>query len=237
MNNTTPKNQSYCTFTASSFAQIALQNFLAVPVKSTPFEPFLTGSVVYDGSGKSTTWNYTSLLAGGLISDTTVKSFVMDNIHLGFKKMAEQMTVSIRGEVAADGSSEYSYGSATWRQQQFHVRWGWLAYPIALVVISLLFLAGTIYKTRNQEVWKSSILPMIFHAFGGVDREQFVQLDTVEEMKAVSRGRRIYLGDDAGGHSMFIAGSTAPQHGHRYEVGQTAASGAAHFMDAVGQAV
>lgn len=161
----------------------------------------------------------------------------MEQLQLGFNNMAEQMTVSIRGELAAEYSPEYSYGSATWRDQMSHVRWGWLAYPISLVILSLIFLIGTIIKTRNQEVWKTSILPMIFHAFGGVDHEKFVKLDTVEEMKSASRGQKVYLGGDQAGHSLFKAGPTARQHGPRYEMGQTAAAGAGHLMEVVGRAV
>lgn len=227
---------TWCSFKVGKETQVSLQNFLAVRDDSTPFQPFLSGSAVYNGIGANTTWNYTTLVAGGVIAASLAKKQVLANVEFGFNKMAEQMTVNIRGELDSDRYNEVSWGKAYWRQQEFHVRWGWLAYPITLVILSLAFLTGTIIKTRKQEVWKTSILPMIFHAFGGEDHEKFVKLDTIEEMKMASRGQKMSLGEQ-GGHSQFTAGDVVPEHGRGHEMGQKVAGGFGEFMDAVGRAV
>ncbi|KJX93781.1 hypothetical protein TI39_contig4258g00001 [Zymoseptoria brevis] len=47
------------------------------------------------------------------------------------------------------------------------VRWGWLAFPTALAVLTLIFFAGAIFSTggltRDVRTWKSSPLPLLFY--------------------------------------------------------------------------
>lgn len=54
-------------------------------------------------------------------------------------------------------------------------RWGWLAYPLSLVLITMVFLVWTIDHTRRQEGsgqdYKSSPLAFLFHRLGDVGTE------------------------------------------------------------------
>ena len=233
VNGTKPTNESFCEFHASAFSQNALQNFLAAPDESLPFNAFLSGSTVFYNHPEGSTFNSTSLLALGLVSATSVRRAIMEQIHFGFHKMAEQMTVSIRGALTQTYGSEYSYGKAFWRQQQFHVRWGWIAYPIVIVAAALVFLITTIWMTKKDEAWKASILPVIYHSFGGVDRDEFVKLDTVQDMKKASRNRKVSLAVNQG-HAAFKAGKHVRQHGRLYEMTQTMAGGAGKAGEIVG---
>lgn len=236
INNTTPSNSSYCSYWAGAYTQVALQNFLAAPNASLPFPAFLSGFTTFSGQGDDRTYNYSSLLAGGLLSSSAVPSSVLGSIKYGFTQMAEQMTVNIRSMATADGGAEYSYSNGTQTEPKFHVRWGWLAYPIAIVAISLIFLAITIWITRRDESWKSSILPILFHSFGGVAREDFIKLDTVKEMRSESKRRKVSLGHHHG-HTEFRAGMVKPwRHGTAREMSETAAGDVGALADILNQA-
>ena len=228
-----------CTFVAGAYATIALQDFLAVQSDLSPVPPFLSGSATSHIENGGTLWDYTGLAALGLVSDSSTKYAVIYKATHGFTKMAEYMTASIRGEPTPSGSSLYSYGYSEIYLQQFHVRWGWLAFPISIVTISLAFFIGTMILSRHHEIWKTSILPIVFHSFSGVDQEKFVKLDTVEAMQLASRGQKVYLGSDGGGHAIFKTGATAKV--SEYESTTSgAASGTAHvgtaFLEAFNNA-
>ena len=232
-NNTKPTNQSYCAFNAGAYTQAALQNFLTGG-NFTTSAPFLTGSTVYSGFKESTTYNYTSLLAGALTSYSIAKNDIITRVREGFETMAHEMTVSVREEETNVYTWEYTYGNATIQEQKFHVRWGWLGYPVSLVVLSVIFLIVTIILSRNDEIWKTSVLAMMFHAFSDEDRRQLGALNTAEEMETIIRDRKVMLGkEDATGHLLFKAGSSAPpRHGSGYDLGDKAARLGAHGSQA-----
>ncbi|KAI9041824.1 DUF3176 domain-containing protein [Aspergillus affinis] len=51
----------------------------------------------------------------------------------------------------------------TWTMESFvQVRWLWMVLPIALVALGFVFLVVTIVKTKNQYIWKSSPLALLF---------------------------------------------------------------------------
>jgi hypothetical protein len=50
-----------------------------------------------------------------------------------------------------------------------HVRWGWLAFPTSLAVLTLSFFTGVYLSARELDsniiTWKSSPLPLLFYGF------------------------------------------------------------------------
>lgn len=86
----------------------------------------------------------------------------------------------------------------TWGQQSFvHVRWGWLVLPGALMVLSLVFLGITIFHTRNQFIWKSSPLALLFSGLGF--EAPTMRDPTLNGMEDMSRNLNVWLESSTGG--------------------------------------
>ena len=65
-----------------------------------------------------------------------------------------------------------------------NIRWGWIAYPVALAVLTLLFLIATAIKDlrdKDTMLWKSDILAAFFHPLTKDGREVLRQVRTPEE--------------------------------------------------------
>jgi hypothetical protein len=92
--------------------------------------------------------------------------------------MARYMSNTIR-----ESTGGYSHGTTTRFDSFFHVRWGWLAYPVAVVLFALVFVLVTIYKSRGTEPWKSSVTALLFHGLVDEDRGAYLRLDDPVEMK------------------------------------------------------
>lgn len=47
------------------------------------------------------------------------------------------------------------------------IQWGWLAFPVAIWVLSVITLLGTVWKTRRAQVqtWRNSLLPLVLLHF------------------------------------------------------------------------
>lgn len=83
------------------------------------------------------------------------------NISELIARMATSMTDVIRNTPTAHNFTVQ--GTAYRVETYIHVRWGWIAVPIASVVASVMLLSFTILATRKQNavLWKSSILPLL----------------------------------------------------------------------------
>ena len=81
------------------------------------------------------------------------------------------------------------------------VRWAWFAYPAALVVLSVVYLVGTIAETtgRGVWIWKGSCLAMLAHGRGLWLGEE--GLGGVEGVGRVSQ-----LGEGVGGVKAELVG-------------------------------
>tara|TARA_R110002003_G_scaffold70_14_gene6441 strand:+ start:4587 stop:5684 length:1098 start_codon:yes stop_codon:yes gene_type:complete len=87
-----------------------------------------------------------------------------NNVSRHMQRLATAMTNQIR---STEQSNEMVLGSSFTREVFIHVQWGWLAFPIALLVLSIIFLVSTIIKTSNDRdtgVWKTSAMPTLIYS-------------------------------------------------------------------------
>ncbi|KAF2219619.1 hypothetical protein BDZ85DRAFT_276095 [Elsinoe ampelina] len=83
--------------------------------------------------------------------------------------LATSMTVAMRSFVGA-----VPHEGQAWAWQSFvHVRWGFVAVPVATVVLTGLFLGLAVWRSRRGgvEVWKSSALALLCFGLDGEARE------------------------------------------------------------------
>lgn len=80
------------------------------------------------------------------------------DINSVFESLAFALTTYARSKVCHS-----AINGIAWTNQSFvHVRWPWMSLPIALVLLAVVFLIITVIHTRDQYIWKSSPLALLF---------------------------------------------------------------------------
>ena len=133
---------------------------------------YFAGSVQPDFSGGSEWKGDSQFLA---IFNNSALSLA--SITHTMENVAESITIYMRQH----GNSNYSKsvsGSATTAATCIAVRWEWLAFPAVVVTVTSMFLIATLLKTELDKKdttyrgWKSSVLPLVFHGWDGLEEKQ-----------------------------------------------------------------
>ncbi|KAJ5062650.1 hypothetical protein J3E74DRAFT_265848 [Bipolaris maydis] len=104
-----------------------------------------------------------------------------NNITRHIQRMAQAMTNVMRSDVH---SNELIIGTSFARETYIAVHWPWMAFPLLMLLLSIVFLVATMYKTsRDNEigVWKTSAMPTLMYGL-----PKHTQNDIMSS--AVSRG-------------------------------------------------
>ncbi|KAI1737044.1 hypothetical protein F4680DRAFT_430115 [Xylaria scruposa] len=102
---------------------------------------------------------------GQLIAARTMwRNGTMDLAHINdyMRKLVDVMTATMRNNGLQD---EYARGQVQVKDTCVTVRWAWLAYPAALIGLTIIFLALLILQGpsgSSSRAWKSSILAPLF---------------------------------------------------------------------------
>ena len=106
--------------------------------------------------------------------------------------LAESMTEAIRTGPNSTINVGLSYVEKTF----IVIRWGYLAYPIALVLLTLVVLVAVILETKRQKAiaWKSSTLALLFHNLDGWDISN-QSIRNVQELEKVAQRMTAQLAD------------------------------------------
>lgn len=115
------------------------------------------------------------------------------NISRTFQSIADSLTLQIgkgKNTIAVPG---IVLQPATY----VVVQWEWLILPGVLVLLSVVFLAVTLIvnKHKGAPVWKSGLLPLLFHGVVGFDREDLAAEDR-SAIDKVARGMEVRLQRD-----------------------------------------
>lgn len=223
-----------CTYGADASSHRALQNYLVGDSNATGF---LTGDVATTNASNGTQWLISTLAANAIIApcsgyeDSCTADFY-GMFEWAITNMTSYMTNNLRKTV--DTGPGFSYGTMTDSETHFHVRWGWLAYPIAMVLISLVFVVVTIVKSRDSDPWKSSVVALMFHGFHDADRGVYHKLDDPREMVKATRSWSVSLANLNGTKTFVRHGEVEEE---RFgEVREAAGKGGLHAGNAVIQA-
>jgi hypothetical protein len=88
-----------------------------------------------------------------------------NNVPQHFERLATAVTNAIR---STSYSNEFLAGDAFIDETYVVVRWAWLSFPLAMLVLSMVFLIATIVKTSRGThaavgVWKTSAMPTLMY--------------------------------------------------------------------------
>ncbi|KAH0545431.1 hypothetical protein FGG08_000432 [Glutinoglossum americanum] len=101
--------------------------------------------------------------------------------------LARSLTNSIRTNPQ---TGALSAGTVARTVPQFHVRWAWMVFPAAVVVLGCVFLVGAMWESwrAGVGVWKGSVLAVLWHGFDGEVRGVVGEAGGVGEMRKRAEG-------------------------------------------------
>lgn len=112
--------------------------------------------------------------------------------------LAISMTVAVRSFVGAVPHS----GLALSYESFVHVRWAFITVPVAILLLTALFLAAAIWRSQRSrtKLWKSSALAMLFHGLDHDTREKLGNGGTLKEKMMRAKDVKVQLDEqgDAG---------------------------------------
>ena len=87
-----------------------------------------------------------------------------NNVTRHMERLASALTNVIRSNPK---SNEMLIGEAYNEEKFIHINWSWLIFPILLLILSLVFLVATIFKTSKDTdtgIWKTSAMPALIYS-------------------------------------------------------------------------
>ena len=172
-NSTKHPDRDNCTYNISWLSQISMLNLLSLLLKGSRL---LFMSNQPDWSSKTTHTIYST--EGNLTEFNTM-----------FKSIASSLVTHARSKVC-----NAAVNRTTWTIQSYmQVRWLWMIFLIALVMFMLIFFITIIWNTRNQFMWKSSLLALLFSDLA------FEVNPDLSKMEKMSSGTKVRLETTANG--------------------------------------
>ena len=96
------------------------------------------------------------------------------NITQFFNQMATSFTNFMRTTPSLSAPNDDQYAPLVYTTEIYvHVRWGWLAFPLALLLLGQVFLGLTIHQTKRRRVepWKGARIPLLLAEVDDIVKE------------------------------------------------------------------
>lgn len=93
----------------------------------------------------------------------------------------ERLATSLTNVMRSSNSKLMVKGEAYSMKTFMHVRWEWLIFPFALLLLTMAFLGSTMMKTSKDTatgVWKTSVMPTLIYGLPEEARERFTASDS-----------------------------------------------------------
>ena len=130
-----------------------------------------------------------------------------DSVSAIFSNISDSMTAYIRQSdntagktgigVLDDGLAVPAPGNVFQTETCISVRWGYITFPIALVLLTTIFFIAVILETSHHyeaHAWKSSALALLFHGLDPETRDPHGgEMASVKEMETAAKGMRVRL--------------------------------------------
>lgn len=114
----------------------------------------------------------------------------VDTVQTRFRQLADTMNTYFRNNNSTgDRRTIYTLGTAIKTDTCIKVQWAWISFSSSLVVLTIIFLCLTIWKTRRTNrsgptrgVWKSSALAVLFSGLQEEVRKEHGELEKQSSM-------------------------------------------------------
>jgi hypothetical protein len=109
-------------------------------------------------------------------------------------------------QLGRDRANSTVRGTASVSEAYVRVNWVWLSLPATVVVLMLVFLVLTLLANREQgaELWKSSILPFLYHGLDDSALWHNEQYRTASRMEACSQRVEVRLQPSERGNRLLL---------------------------------
>ncbi|UPX15493.1 uncharacterized protein EKO05_0005939 [Ascochyta rabiei] len=110
----------------------------------------------------------------------------------------KELAVAITNAMRSNAESMTMVPGRAWNTKQYVlVRWGWLTFPLTLLVLSLAFLVATIIKTSDDAhsemgVWKTSAMPTLIYSLP-VEVQKDLRDSNRQATQVGSRARKLKI--------------------------------------------
>jgi hypothetical protein len=122
--------------------------------------------------------------------------------------VAKTATNLIRSTKPGDNNNATMFkGKADYQELFYEVRWQWLILPLAEVVAIVVLLGISIFLTRNQPLFKTSVAAYLLHGLDGWSERELASLipdmESVETLDHVTKDMVAFLQRDGDGRLKF----------------------------------
>jgi hypothetical protein len=116
------------------------------------------------------TYKYDNVVESRIRSLLATPWLPPNNISDHIQNVATAMTRVLRNTPAVNGTMDLVKGTSWESRVHVEIRWAWMTLPVALLLISLVFLLATMVKSTREEkdvgIWKTSALAILFNGLG-----------------------------------------------------------------------
>lgn len=164
-------------------------------------DSFFNGSVNKDPSS-----SYDYITTGPVqlnrFFDTGSVSF--ESVSAIFSNISDSMTAYIRQSKSGSGNTGIdaldnglaapASGQVIDTETCIHVRWPYMAFPVTLVVLAIIFLVAIVVETSRYyagDAFKSSTLALLFHGLDHEARSQYSEIGNVQDMAVAAKQMRV----------------------------------------------
>ncbi|KAF2183985.1 hypothetical protein K469DRAFT_204504 [Zopfia rhizophila CBS 207.26] len=109
----------------------------------------------------------------------------------------ERLATALTNVIRSSSSNEMVLGMAFSKETYVSVRWEWLSLPLSLLVLSLIFLVGTVIKsTREKEqvgIWKTSAIATLLYGLPDDMQKKITASTSVGTPRARAKALRVKL--------------------------------------------
>ena len=118
----------------------------------------------------------------------------LTNIPELMSNLSQSMTIRMRQSAVNNPEAQIA-GDAYELDSFVEVRWAWLALPLALLLLTLIFLLASIRTSARAEVmpWKSSSIALLFHGLPDDRRALGSSVERRAEMNEIAKGMKVQL--------------------------------------------
>ncbi|EQB52892.1 hypothetical protein CGLO_07436 [Colletotrichum gloeosporioides Cg-14] len=168
-----------------------------------PLQEFFPGYVLRDSPNDS------RLKAVGKAMDIFARSWI-DSASVDLRK---SLTMTLDDYMSNIADAVTGYITSTSPQASigqtapffsYLIRWHYMIYSGVMLVLSTYLLLYAMWKTRRMPVWKTSLLPFLYHGFQTPAYEEGYDLSHVAWMQEESKNRMVALRDEQDGHGLKL---------------------------------
>ncbi len=147
-------------------------------------------SETFTGSG-----GINSSRSGSAFSSDVIQAlYTAENYSSTIQNLAQAMAKNIRRQNDS-GLSPFS-GIAYQGETYVHVRWAWFSYPVAIIVLTIILLAGVIIENAQGQlrVWGASNIALLFHGQGlSLEDVGHAPINTISQMTTKAKAVDVQL--------------------------------------------